>query len=118
MQNHGYIISMMAQIKQTQLIYNYAMCCPVDIDILFLLVDKFSIDTLKRTIFNRRSKRLSIYQGPDFKQIIEESFDEKMAAEILEAAATSKRYEKRPNRYKSEEQGSSNSKRQRNFYCS
>ena len=77
-QNHGYIISMMAQLKQMQIIYNYAMCCPVDIDILFLLVD-----------------RLSIYQGPDFKQIIQESFDEQMAAEIIEAAATTKRYEKK-----------------------
>ena len=113
-QNHGYVISMMAQLKQTQLIYNYAMCCPVDIDIVFLLVDKFSIDTLKRTIF-QRNKKLSIYQGPDFKKIIQESFDEKMAAEIIEAAATSKRYEKRPSRYNSEERGSSNSKRQRNF---
>ena len=59
-QNHGYIISMMAQLKQMQIIYNYAMCCSVDIDILFLLVDKFSVDTLKRTILTKKQNIVNI----------------------------------------------------------
>ena len=42
----------------------------------------FGGQLLKRAILSIRSKRLSIYQGPYYKQIIQESFDEQMAAKI------------------------------------
>ena len=47
--------------------------------------------------------------------MIEESFDKEMAAEIIQAATTSRKYEKWPSRNNFDERGSKISKIQRNF---
>ena len=40
-------------------------------------------DTLKQTLVNRKNKRLQINQKPEFKQIIEDSFETELAAKTL-----------------------------------